>query len=131
VEQVAWRCKVLPGHVPQCGLCGAPVHDSMGPCRRGLGHEQVLRHCAAPSQTDWDRHLPLTEFALNNAEHDSTRTTPFFLNHGQHPMTPVSLTIDTTAPAAEVYTTALHEHVALAGKLLHAEQRLSSELHRG
>ena len=36
-------------------------------------------------QDDWARWLPLAEFAANNANNESTRTTPFFANYGFHP----------------------------------------------
>ncbi|OWZ09539.1 LOW QUALITY PROTEIN: Pol Polyprotein [Phytophthora megakarya] len=36
---------------------------------------------------------PLTEFALNNAEHVSTDLTPFFVNSGRHPRVPAMLVV--------------------------------------
>ena len=36
-------------------------------------------------------HLPLVEFAINNAYQESTQTTPFMLNYGLHPHTPASI----------------------------------------
>ena len=53
--------------------------------------EDMLRHYCDPSQTDWDEHLSLAEFAVNNAIQASTRFTPFMLNSGQHPRTPTTI----------------------------------------
>jgi len=52
--------------------------------------EDMLRHVVAADQSDWDLHLGLVEFAINNAYHESIRTTPFMLNSGRHPHVPVS-----------------------------------------
>ena len=35
-------------------------------------------------------YLSMVEFAYNNSIHASTVQTPFFLNHGRHPLTPLS-----------------------------------------
>ena len=84
--------------------------------------EQVLRHYVAPSQSDWDLHLPFVEFAINNAQHASTQATPFFLNYGQNPLTPVSLDIDTNVPAAEAFMSNIERSIARTQELLHAAQ---------
>lgn len=55
--------------------------------------EEVLRHYVNPMQDNWDVLLPLVEFAINNAFHESIGTTPFFLNYGQHPRTPASMVV--------------------------------------
>ena len=39
---------------------------------------------------------------------------PFFLNYGQHPLTPASVDVDTKAPAAKAFTADLAEAVELA-----------------
>ena len=38
---------------------------------------------------DWLQHLKVAEFAYNNSTHGSTGYSPFFLNYGRHPNTPV------------------------------------------
>ena len=53
--------------------------------------EDMLRHYVSPTQQDWDVHLPLVEFAINNAYQESTQTTPFMLHYGLHPHTPASI----------------------------------------
>jgi hypothetical protein len=41
--------------------------------------EETLRHYVAPDQSDWDQHLALIEFAINNSVNKSIGTTPFQL----------------------------------------------------
>ncbi len=44
--------------------------------------EDMLRNYVAASQDDWDDKLPAVEFAINNAEHGTTKMSPFMLNYG-------------------------------------------------
>ena len=53
--------------------------------------EDTLRAFVNHRQNNWDELLSLCEFAINNADQASTGNTPFFLNHGCHPVTPSSL----------------------------------------
>jgi hypothetical protein len=53
--------------------------------------EQVLRAHAAQSEQEWDKTLKLCEFAMNNSVHKGLGKTPFFLNYGRTPITPVML----------------------------------------
>ena len=55
--------------------------------------EDMLRHYVSPTQDYWDLYLSLVEFAHNNAWQESIQTTPFMLNHGQHPFTPLNIGI--------------------------------------
>lgn len=52
--------------------------------------EDMLRAYISPHHDDWDKHLVAVEFAYNNSVHDGTGYTPFYLNYGQHPNTPLS-----------------------------------------
>jgi RNase H-like domain found in reverse transcriptase/Reverse transcriptase (RNA-dependent DNA polymerase)/Integrase zinc binding domain/Chromo (CHRromatin Organisation MOdifier) domain/Retroviral aspartyl protease len=52
--------------------------------------EETLRHYVSPNHTDWDTHLPMIEFAINNALQLATSQTPFYMNTGFHPLTPLS-----------------------------------------
>ena len=38
--------------------------------------------------------MSLFEFAYNNASQESIQTTPFMLNYGQHPLTPLNIGIN-------------------------------------
>ena len=53
--------------------------------------EDTLRAFVNHRENDWDELLSLCEFAINNSDQASTGYTPFFLNHGCHPITPSSL----------------------------------------
>jgi len=52
--------------------------------------EDMLRGFVSPRQDDWCRYLSLMEFAYNNSQQASSLHSPFFLNHGRHPLTPLS-----------------------------------------
>lgn len=60
--------------------------------------EDVLRHYTGPYQNDWDEHLAVAEFAMNNAYNSSVKNTPFMLNYGQHPNTPETLEVASHNP---------------------------------
>ena len=76
--------------------------------------EEMLRHYVSPTHDDWDEHLDAAEFAINNAWQESVRNTPFFLNTGQHPLTPASADLDVKAPAAKAFTEDLQAAAELA-----------------
>ena len=90
--------------------------------------EEVLRHYVNPVQSDWDRWLPCVEFAINNAVHSSTKETPFFLNYGIHPhtplsrMTPAQKQAHSRLPAAVKFTVDMQAALAKAKKCLQAAQ---------
>ena len=47
--------------------------------------------------------MDAAEFACNNAWHESIRTTPFWLNSGQQPYTPISMGLDSDVPLAKSF----------------------------
>jgi hypothetical protein len=47
--------------------------------------EKYLRMFVNNRQDDWVDWLPIAEFAYNNAVHEATGYSPFFLNRGRHP----------------------------------------------
>jgi hypothetical protein len=84
--------------------------------------EEMLRHFVQPRLDDWDQHLAMVEFAINNAYQESTGNTPFFLNYGQHPLTPVSVKHDSAVPAAVQFTLGVRAALREARQLLVAAQ---------
>ncbi|GJP86404.1 hypothetical protein CLOP_g16428 [Closterium sp. NIES-67] len=58
--------------------------------------EQLLRAACKDDISKWDLHLPVLEFAYNNATHAATGQMPFFLCYGCHPLTPQQPTIPAT-----------------------------------
>lgn len=63
--------------------------------------EDALRHYVSPTQTDWDEYLSPLEFAINNAVQETTKQTPFTLNSGQHPLTPLTLDLPVRSASAQ------------------------------
>jgi hypothetical protein len=65
--------------------------------------EDMLRPFVSIHHDDWDEYLTAAEFAYNDSLQASTGHTPFFLNTGQHPLTPASLLRpqSTTTPATD------------------------------
>ena len=53
--------------------------------------EEILRAQVSFTQSDWDQHIQMAAFAINNSYQASTRTTPFMLNLGRHPRLPLAL----------------------------------------
>lgn len=103
--------------------------------------EDMLRHYVSPLHEDWDRWLPCAEFAINNSVLQATGTTPFFLNYGQHPRTPLHLNITrqlqkfgtlSRVPRAVDFAQAMQDHVQQARKhLLAARDRMSCYVNAG
>lgn len=95
--------------------------------------EDMLRHYVSPQHEDWNKYLDAAEFAHNNAFHESVGNTPFFLNSGQHPLTPVTMELNHTVPSAAEWLKKLHQAVRNAKKCLEAaRQRMKAgaDVHR-
>ncbi|GJP62559.1 hypothetical protein CLOP_g19610, partial [Closterium sp. NIES-67] len=58
--------------------------------------EQLLRAACKDEISKWDLHLPILEFAYNNATHAATRQTPFFVYYRRNPLTPQKPTVSVT-----------------------------------
>lgn len=85
--------------------------------------EETLRHYIGPLQDDWDKHLPLIEFAINNSQSGSTGATPFELNYGRRPRVPGDLALPSSnVPAAQNFSDAMRQRMAHAKKCLRAAQ---------
>jgi len=54
--------------------------------------EEMLRAYATYHQNQWDEHLAAAEFAYNNSKSASSNFTPFELDNGKHPLTPLDIT---------------------------------------
>jgi len=50
--------------------------------------QETLRHYVSYTQNNWDKHLQLACFAINNSVSESTGFSPFYLNYGRHPRHP-------------------------------------------
>src|SRR5271170_171828 len=65
--------------------------------------EEMLRAYVTYKQDQWDKYLPATEFTYNNSKQALTGFTSFELDCGQHPNTPITITMETSnrVPAAD------------------------------
>jgi hypothetical protein len=98
--------------------------------------EEMLRHYVSADHTDWDTHLSMAEFAINNSVSASTGYSPFFLNQGWEPVTPLSAEIHRIpdksprgfqtqgdrVPAAHRFVADFHERMAKAKRLTQGAQ---------
>jgi hypothetical protein len=87
--------------------------------------EEMLRHYVSVDHSDWDTHLSMAEFAINNSVSASTGATPFFLNQGYHPRTPLSEGVhrnNDRVPVARAFVSTMHERIAHAKKSLQRAQ---------
>ena len=90
--------------------------------------EETLRHYVAPNHTDWDKHLPMIEFAINNAMQMSTNQTPFLMNTGYHPLTPLSQLAETSNSEAKAVRVAWQTRVKSATDKLKTAQNRQKQL---
>jgi len=63
--------------------------------------EDMLRAFVGPHHDDCDQFLTCVEFAYNEPQQASTGYSPFYLDYGQHPRTPLSLAVPRSAPTNE------------------------------
>ena len=63
--------------------------------------EQYLRIYSTYKQDNWAQLLPLAEFAYNNHTNATTKESPFYLNYGFHPSSPIILGITQVKTAQE------------------------------
>ncbi|KAJ9520387.1 hypothetical protein QJQ45_000129 [Haematococcus lacustris] len=87
--------------------------------------EEMLRHYISPTQADWPDYLSLAEFAVNNSWQESIKSTPFLVNTGQSPITPMlhSLPDKGRCPEGLSYATWWQEAVANAKLCMQAAQQ--------
>ncbi len=81
--------------------------------------QTVLRHFVSPTMHDWDQHLSLMQFAINNSWQETVQETPHFLNFGRHPKT--ALNVDLPSRQLPVVNPASGE---LALKMQHLTARV-------
>lgn len=93
--------------------------------------EDTLRHYINAEHTNWEALLPMVEFAINNSKHASSQCTPFYLNYGRHPLTPLSAMVPQKreaildglgAPAVTRFVRKMQDALQEAQKCLKAAQ---------
>ncbi len=90
--------------------------------------EDYLRHYVDMHQSNWASLLPFAEFAYNNAKHDSSGYSPFYLNYGFNPNLPGVFSgdssSDTNVPSAHTSLQNIQDALRNARvKLEQAQQR--------
>jgi hypothetical protein len=90
--------------------------------------EDTLRHFVGPYQSNWDKLLPAAEFAMNNSVNVSTGETPFMLNFGQNPDTPLTVVLRGMNPHIDRFRGRWSEQLKYARQcLLDAQQRQKAQ----
>jgi hypothetical protein len=90
--------------------------------------EDTLRHFVGPYQSNWDKLLPAAEFAMNNSVNVSTGHTPFMMNYGQNPDTPLSVVLRGLNPNIDRFRGRWSEQLTHARQcLLTAQQRQKAQ----
>ena len=84
--------------------------------------EEALRNYVNYHQNNWDELLPLLEFSYNNAVNSSTGYSPFFLNYGQHPVTPLTYAVRKEIQVNEAASTMLEQ---MYTALDHAQENIT------
>jgi transposase InsO family protein len=82
----------------------------------------VLRTYARANGTDWDHWLPVVQFAINNSHQESTKATPFYLMHGEHPRTPATVSLPEKVPEAKAFAKRITASVKQARRALKEAQ---------
>ena len=90
--------------------------------------EQVLRCTIHASQevTHWERYLPMVEFVINSSASPSTGYTPFYLNYGFEPVTPLDLIKDvdqTNIEGVNVFVNRMKKTFKMAMQTVHLAQQ--------
>lgn len=77
----------------------------------------LFRHYTSETQLNWEEHLPLAEFGINNTIHSGTKLSPFELAYGTAPITPTTLLVShAAAQRAAAVAAAQHDKVPAAAK---------------
>ena len=89
----------------------------------------MMRNYVDRDQSAWDSYLGPAEFAMNNLKNRSTGVSPFYLNYGFHPRTPLHLELGDSVPAAKRFTDTYAERLATAKRCME-EAQLRAKLYR-
>jgi hypothetical protein len=91
----------------------------------------VLRNYTRANGTDWDKWLPLVQFAMNNSWQESIKQTPFYMNTGAHPETPATVQVPHVVPHAVDFAKRIVATVEQARKAMAvAQERMSKQANK-
>ena len=71
----------------------------------------MIRHFVSANLDNWSSLLPYLEFAYNNAPQKSTGYSPFYLNYGFSPRTPIAMTLDSFPESKNEAVSTYVEHM--------------------
>jgi len=80
--------------------------------------ENMLRAWVNANLDNWDELLDCAEFAINNAYNASVKNTPFRLNYGQNPLTPLGMLAESKVVGALEFATEVRDGITLATQLI-------------
>jgi hypothetical protein len=123
-----WRSALDIWGVKHCRSTGKhPQTDGQTENANGV-LEDTLRHFVGPYQSNWDKLLPAAEFAMNNSVNVSTGHTPFMLNYGQNPDTPLTVMLRHLNPNIDRFRGRWSEQLKFARQcMLNAQQRQKAQ----
>lgn len=84
--------------------------------------QDMLRAFTSDDPRSWDRFLPAAEFAINNLPNRTTGQSPFYLNYGFHPRTPLQLELGDVLPAAKAFADNFSDRIRTAQRQMTAAQ---------
>ena len=85
--------------------------------------EDMLRAYVSHRQSDWERYLPLVEFAYNSAKHSATGYSPFMLMYGFLPKAPIALGLrDVQVHSVADFLADMHEMLQMAKESIRSAQ---------
>ena len=95
--------------------------------------EVYLRMYTSYQQDDWVDHLPVAEFAYNNAPHSATQVSSFFANYGYNPRTTLNLDVTVPDPTAHDFAQSLshlHEYCKSQIAIAQVQYQVPADRHR-
>jgi hypothetical protein len=86
--------------------------------------QEYLRAYVSPSGKDWEEILGMAEYAYNDSYHTAIGCTPFFLNFGEHPRSPLTLSVRqyTLRMTSHTFAKQMQYNVKTAKQLLEKAQ---------
>lgn len=94
--------------------------------------EDMLRAYVSPHHDDWDEHLVAVEFAYNDSMNPSIGYSPFYLNYGSNPNTPLSLICKTEQEGSEevqAFAARMRKDFSLARNAIRMAQATQAKYH--
>ncbi len=88
---------------------------------------EALRSFINARQDDWDEILPLYEFAYNISVNPSMGSSPFQLEYGREPTTPLELVHSTPSPAAQDFVLHLQNGISAARDHIRQHQATNAD----